>query len=167
MEFKKCTINGVSYGRAYTEAYVGLRKRQGIDVESESRREKEGIKRDREIMIKKLLDLSENSQFYPEDITFVSREFVEDLAGAHGEEQRNCCQHFMLALALCHSVLTEKNKLDPNKLDIKAQSPDEAALVTTARDMGFSFLGKTKTGMIVEIQGVQKEFQNLNILEFN
>ena len=167
MEFKKCTINGVSYGRAYTEALAGLRKRQGVDVESESRREKEGIKRDREIMIKKLLDLSSNSQFYPEDITFVSKEFVEDLAGAHGEEQRNCCQHFMLALALCHSVLTEKNKLDPNKLDLKAQSPDEAALVTTARDMGFSFLGKTKTGMIVEIQGIQKEFQILNILEFN
>ena len=159
--------NGVSYGRAYTEAYVGLRKRQGIDVESESRREKEGIKRDREIMIKKLLDLSENSQFYPEDITFVSREFVEDLAGAHGEEQRNYCQHFMLASALCHSVLTEKNKFDPNKLDLKAHSPDEATLVTTARDMGFSFLGKTKTGMIVEIQSVQKEFQILNILGFN
>lgn len=167
MEFKKCTINGVSYGRAYTEALAGLRKRQGVDVESESRREKEGIKKDRETMIKDLLELSENSQFFPEDITFVSKEFTRDLAGVEGEAQRKCCQHFMLALSLCHSVLTEKSKMDPNKLDLKAQSPDEAALVSTARDMGFSFIGKTKTGMIVEIQGVQKEFQILNILEFN
>ncbi|CCK71241.1 aminophospholipid-translocating P4-type ATPase DNF1 KNAG_0G01830 [Huiozyma naganishii CBS 8797] len=167
MEFKKCTINGVSYGRAYTEALAGLRKRQGVDVESESRHEKEGIARDREIMIKDLMHLSDNSQFYPEDITFVSKEFTDDLKAKNGEVQQKCCQHFMLALALCHSVLVEKNKVDPNRLDIKAQSPDEAALVTTARDMGFSFVGSTKQGMIIEIQGVQKEFQILNILEFN
>ena len=54
MEFKKCTINGVSYGRAYTEALAGLRKRQGVDVELEGRREKEEITKDREIMIDEL-----------------------------------------------------------------------------------------------------------------
>ncbi|CCF56549.1 hypothetical protein KAFR_0B02510 [Kazachstania africana CBS 2517] len=167
MEFKKCTINGVSYGRAYTEALAGLRKRQGIDVESEGRYEREEISKDRDTMINSLSKTSENSQFYPDDITFVSKEFVQDLNGANGEMQLKSCAHFMLALALCHTVLAEKNKIDPNKLDLKAQSPDEAALVTTARDMGFSYIGKTKTGLIVEIQGVQKEFQILNILEFN
>ena len=29
MEFKKCTINGVPYGEAYTEAEAGLHRRQG------------------------------------------------------------------------------------------------------------------------------------------
>lgn len=33
--------------------------------------------------------------------------------------------------------------------------------------MGFAFAGKTKKGLIVEVQGVKKEFQILNILEFN
>ncbi|CCD24270.1 aminophospholipid-translocating P4-type ATPase DNF1 NDAI_0C06110 [Naumovozyma dairenensis CBS 421] len=167
MEFKKCTINGISYGRAYTEALAGLRKRQGIDVEAEGRREREEIAKDRDIMINDLRRLSHNSQFYPDDITFVSKEFVRDLQGASGEMQQKCCEHFMLALALCHSVLVEPNKHDSKKLDLKAQSPDEAALVGTARDVGFSFVGKTKEGLIIELQGSQKEFQILNILEFN
>ncbi|CCD27045.1 aminophospholipid-translocating P4-type ATPase DNF2 NDAI_0J01530 [Naumovozyma dairenensis CBS 421] len=167
MEFKKCTINGVSYGRAYTEALAGLRKRQGVDVDTEARIEKKSITRDREEMIDKLRVLSNNSQFYPDEVTFVSKEFVNDLQGNNGDVQMKCCQHFMLALALCHSVLVESNKTDPNKLELKAQSPDEAALVTTARDMGFSFVGKSKKGLLVEIQGTQKEFEILNVLEFN
>ncbi|CDF88502.1 BN860_11738g1_1 [Zygosaccharomyces bailii CLIB 213] len=167
MEFKKATINGVSYGRAYTEALAGLRKRQGVDTEVEGRREKEEIARDKDTMINELRALSSNSQFNPDDLTFISKEFVRDLQGASGEYQQRCCEHFMLALSLCHSVLVEPSKHDPNKLDLKAQSPDEAALVGTARDVGFSFVGKTKTGLLVEIQGVTKEFRILNILEFN
>ena len=167
MEFKKCTINGVSYGRAYTEALAGLRKRQGVDVESEGRREKEEIAKDRETMIDELRSMSDNTQFCPEDLTFVSKEIVEDLKGSSGDHQQKCCEHFLLALALCHSVLVEPNKDDPKKLDIKAQSPDESALVSTARQLGYSFVGSSKSGLIVEIQGVQKEFQVLNVLEFN
>ena len=45
----------------------------------------------------------------------------------------------MLALALCHSVMTEPDPKQPNKLMLKAQSPDEAALVGTARSLGFNF----------------------------
>ena len=63
--------------------------------------------------------------------------------------------------------IRDRDKNDPNKLELTAQSPDETALVTTARDMGFSFIGKTKQGLLVEVQGIQKEFQILNILEFN
>ncbi|SMN21130.1 similar to Saccharomyces cerevisiae YER166W DNF1 Aminophospholipid translocase (flippase) that localizes primarily to the plasma membrane [Maudiozyma saulgeensis] len=167
MEFKKCTINGVSYGRAYTEALAGLRKRQGIDVEEEGQREREAIRIDREEMIAKLESISENSQFDPELLTFVSKEFANDLDGTSGDTQQKCCSHFMLALALCHTVLVEKNEQDPNKLDLQAQSPDEAALVTTARDVGFSLIDNKKNIIIIEIQGVQKEFEVLNILEFN
>lgn len=167
MEVKKCTINGVSYGRAYTEALAGLRKRQGIDVEEESAREKQGIIEDKEQMITELKELAPNPQLRPENVTFVSKEFVQDLKGASGPEQKKCNENFMLALALCHSVLVEPSKDDPEILDIKAQSPDEAALVGTARDLGFSFIGKTKTGLVVDVQGVKKEYRLLNVLEFN
>lgn len=167
MEFKKCTVNGVSYGRAYTEALAGLRKRQGIDVEEEARIERAAIKEDREVMIDDLQTMCDNSQFYPDEITFVSKNYVKDLQGENGEMQQKCCEHFMLAIALCHTALIERNESEPTKLEIKAQSPDETALVTTARDLGYSFVDKTKTGYIVEVSGVQKEFEILNILEFN
>ncbi|AET40303.1 aminophospholipid-translocating P4-type ATPase DNF1 Ecym_5564 [Eremothecium cymbalariae DBVPG len=167
MEFKKCTINGISYGRAYTEALAGLRKRQGIDVEEESAREHAEIAQDKQEMIDILVRLGKNSQLHPCEVTFVSKELVEDLNGKSGLEQKEANEHFMLALALCHSVVAEQSKSNPERLELKAQSPDESALVGTARDMGFSFVGRTKSGVILEIQGVHKEFEILNVLEFN
>jgi phospholipid-translocating ATPase len=167
MEFKKATINGVSYGRAYTEALAGLRKRQGVDVEEESRREKKDIGEDKEVMLQELYSISQNPYLKPEDVTFISSEFVKDLKGARGADQQEANEHFMLSLALCHSVLAEKDKDDPTRILLKAQSPDEAALVGTARDVGFAYIDRTKKGVIVEVQGVKKEYQILNVLEFN
>lgn len=165
MEFRKCTINGVSYGRAYTEALAGLRKRQGVDVEQESRIEKAAIARDRVAMLEQLRTISEN--VYDDEITFVSKQLVADLKGASGHIQKECNEAFVLALALCHSVLTEEDPLDPKKAILKAQSPDEAALVGTARSLGFVFAGKTKRGFVLRVQGEKREYQILNTLEFN
>ncbi len=36
MEFKKMTINGTSYGLAYTEAQQGIDKREGKDIVAEN-----------------------------------------------------------------------------------------------------------------------------------
>lgn len=167
MEFKKCTINGISYGRAYTEALAGLRKRQGVDVDEESAREKAAIAEDKELMIQELYSIAPNKRLRPDEVTFISHEFVEDLKGKRGPEQQESNEHFMLALALCHSVLAETDKNDEDRLILKAQSPDEAALVGTASDVGFSYVKRTKKGLVVEVQGVPKEYQVLNVLEFN
>ncbi|KAI5957830.1 DNF1 [Candida theae] len=166
MEFKKCTINGVSYGLAYTEALAGLRKRMGVDVESESAHERALIEKDKVEMIDKLHEISKNTT-YDDEVTFVSSKFIDDLRGFSGQLQQQCDHHFMLALALCHSVLTEQSEKNPHKLVLKAQSPDEAALVGTARSLGFNFKGTTKKGFLVDEHGVTKEYQILNTLEFN
>lgn len=167
MEFKKCTINGVSYGRAYTEALAGLRKRQGIDVDEEAARERELIVQDKIQMIAELNKISPGNAVYNDEVSFVSSDFIHDLNGARGEGQREANSHFMMALALCHSVLVEDDPKNPGKMLIKAQSPDEAALVGTARSLGYNFIASTKKGVIVDKQGVAKEHQILNTLEFN
>lgn len=165
MEFRKCTINGVSYGRAYTEALAGLRKRQGFDVEAESRVEKAAIALDKEAMLATLRGISKN--IYDDELTFVSKDLAKDLTGLSGRVQKEKNEQFWLNLALCHSVLTEDNPVDSDRLVLKAQSPDEAALVGTARSLGFSFSGKTKRGYILRVQGEKREYQVLNTLEFN
>lgn len=53
------------------------------------------------------------------------------------------------------------------QLVYKAESPDEAALVSAARDMGFSFLSRQGKRLRVDILGTEYEFQLLNVLEFN
>ncbi|VEU19266.1 DEKNAAC100336 [Brettanomyces naardenensis] len=170
MEFKKCTINGKIYGRAYTEAYADIRRRQGIDVEEESAREKREIAEDKVDMMGILQDLNRkdvDENELDKDLTFVSKTYAQDLRGSNGSVQKEAAENFALALALCHSVLTEKSETEPYKLEFRAQSPDEAALVSTARDVGFSFIDRTKTGIILDVQGLEREYQILNMLEFN
>ncbi|CAG8650823.1 4747_t:CDS:10 [Gigaspora margarita] len=52
-------------------------------------------------------------------------------------------------------------------LDYKAESPDEAALVSAAKNIGFSFLDRTLESMTIDIFGQEYVFDILNVLAFN
>ncbi|KAK0196473.1 phospholipid-translocating ATPase [Armillaria mellea] len=75
---------------------------------------------------------------------------------------------FFSVLALCHTVLTS---VDPEtgRIEYKAQSPDEAALVQSAADMGYVFLGRDKETLSMRSPGSDEpeRYELLNILEFN
>ncbi|KAK2743702.1 hypothetical protein FQN55_007105 [Onygenales sp. PD_40] len=167
MEFKKCTINGVAYGEAYTEAQAGMQRREGINVEEVSKKAQEDIARSRVQMLQQLRSIHDNPYLHDDDLTFVSSDFVSDLAGSAGGEQKAANEHFMLALALCHTVITERTPGDPPKIDFKAQSPDEAALVATARDCGFTVLGRSGDDIRLNVMGEERLYTVLNTLEFN
>ncbi len=64
---------------------------------------------------------------------------LDPMSAAHARNLNG----FFTVLALCHTVLTS---IDPQtgKLEYKAQSPDEAALVQAAADVGFMFRGREK-----------------------
>ena len=165
MEFKKCTINGVSYGEAYTEAEAGMQRRQGVDVEVEGAKIRTHIAEARVEMLKELRALHNNPYLNDDELTFVSPDFVADLKG--NEEQHVANEHFMLALALCHTVITERTPGDPPRIEFKAQSPDEAALVATARDCGFTILGRSNDDIHINVLGDTRTYRVLNTLEFN
>jgi phospholipid-translocating ATPase len=167
MEFKKATINGVPYGEAYTEAQAGMQKRQGIDVEKESARAREEIAQARAKMLVEIRKLHDNPYLHDAELTFIAPDFVTDLAGATGKEQQQANAEFMLALALCHTVISETIPGDPPRIEFKAQSPDEAALVATARDVGYTVLGNSPDGIRLNIMGDERTFKVLNTLEFN
>ncbi|AEO65121.1 uncharacterized protein THITE_2153879 [Thermothielavioides terrestris NRRL 8126] len=167
MEFKKATINGQPYGEAYTEAQAGMNKRMGIDVEQEAAAIRAEIANAKVRAIRGLRQLHDNPYLHDEDLTFIAPDFVDDLAGKNGPEQQQANEHFMLALALCHTVIPEKQPGDPPKMIFKAQSPDEAALVATARDMGFTVLGSSSDGIDVNVMGTDRHFPVLNTIEFN
>lgn len=167
MELKKCTINGVPYGEAYTEAQAGMQKRNGINVEQEGARIHEQIARDRVRMLRDLRKIHDNPYLRDEDLTLIAPDFVADLNGDSGEDQKQANEHFMIALALCHTVITERTAGDPPKIEFKAQSPDEAALVATARDCGFTVLGRSNDDIHLNILGEDRTYKVLNTLEFN
>ncbi len=167
MEFKKCSVNGIAYGEAYTEALAGMQRRQGIDTEAEGAKAHKQIALDRVKMLQDLRTLHDNPYLHDDELTFVAPDFVNDLAGQSGPEQKLQNEHFMMALALCHTVITERTPGNPPRIEFKAQSPDEAALVATARDCGFTVLGRSNDGIILNIMGEEREYTVLNTLEFN
>jgi len=167
MEFKKCTVNGISYGEAYTEAQAGMRRRQGINVEEEATRVHAEIAEFRIEMLQQLRKTYDNPYLHDDELTFIAPDFVADLNGRSGEPQRRANEAFMVALALCHTVITETTPGDPPKIEFKAQSPDEAALVATARDCGFTVLGRTNDDLHVNVLGEDQTYRILNTLEFN
>ncbi|EPE08133.1 phospholipid-transporting atpase 1 [Ophiostoma piceae UAMH 11346] len=175
MEFKKATINGVAYGEAYTEALAGMRKRLGFDVVKEAREANEQIAADKVKTLEGLRRIHDNQYLHDDEMTFIAPDFVDHLAGIptdneeieNLEEQQASNERFMLALALCHTVLSEIVPGDPPRLIFKAQSPDEAALVATARDMGFTVLGNTDKGINLNVMGQDRHYDVLTTIEFN
>ena len=167
MEFKKCTINGLAYGEAYTEAEAGMRRRQGVDVEAEADQVRTHIAEARAEMLQTIRKTNDNPYLHDDDLTFIAPDFIHDLNGRNGPEQTKANEDFMIALALCHTVITETTPGDPPRIEFKAQSPDEAALVATARDCGFTVLGRSNEDLHVNVLGDDRTYRILNLLEFN
>ncbi|KAL4805802.1 hypothetical protein BDV18DRAFT_139873 [Aspergillus unguis] len=167
MDFKKCTVNGVAYGEAFTEAQIGIVRREGGDADAEAARARDKIAKDTTRMLGMLREMHDNPYLRDENLTFVSSEYVADMGGRSGTEQKKATEHFMLALAVCHSVITEHTPGDPPQIEFKAQSPDEAALVGTARDCGFTLLGRSNDDLILNVMGEERTYTVLNTLEFN
>uniref|UniRef100_A0AAX7UME4 Phospholipid-transporting ATPase n=1 Tax=Astatotilapia calliptera TaxID=8154 RepID=A0AAX7UME4_ASTCA len=74
-------------------------------------------------------------------------------------------QEFFRLLSLCHTVMPEEKK--EGELNYQAQSPDEGALVTAARNFGFVFLSRTPETITVVEMGKQVIYELLAILDFN
>ena len=74
---------------------------------------------------------------------------------------------YFTVLSPCHTVLASVDTAT-NKIEYKAQSPDEAALVQTAADVGFIFGGRDKDIMKLQTPFSDRveEYELLNVLDF-
>lgn len=167
MEFQKCSVRGVIYGEGVTEAQRGAATREGRadTVAPEELTEKLALLKD--TMVAKLTKLFKNRYMQVDKLTLVSPKLAEDLAD-RSTEQYSHIVAFFRALAVCHSVLADKPEPQeqPYHLEYKAESPDEAALVGAARDVGFPFVGKHKDTIDIEVLGQPERFTHIKTLEF-
>ena len=85
----------------------------------------------------------------------------------HDSEQSRILHGFFAVLGLCHTVLAAEP--EPGVIEYKAQSPDEAALVQSAADVGFIFRGRERDVLRLSTPygDDPDEYQLLNVLEFN
>ncbi|PAV85771.1 hypothetical protein WR25_25080 isoform B [Diploscapter pachys] len=71
---------------------------------------------------------------------------------------------FWRLLSLCHTVMPERDK---GQLVYQAQSPDEAALTSAARNFGYVFRARTPQSITIDAMGKEEVYELLCILDFN
>lgn len=145
MEFRKCSIGGVSYGKGTTEIGLAALRRAG----------------------KPLPEIKpESATSRVPYVNFDGPELFNDLKGGSGSQQKKRIDAFFTHLAVCHTVIPERRE-NSDEVTLSASSPDEQALVAGAGFFGFRFVNRTPGVAHVDVHGTSREFEMLDVLEFN
>ncbi|KAJ1725016.1 phospholipid transporting ATPase, partial [Coemansia biformis] len=148
MEFRQCTIRGKVYGEIVAADDAPGRAAELLRA-----------------MDARVDQFFGNPYRQSETTTFLDTAIYDDL-GSDGTQARAIIEFFTV-LAVCHTVISSTpDPARPDYIEYKAQSPDEAALVSTARDVGFSFLRRNKDRIYCSFLGQAQTYQLLATLEF-
>lgn len=152
MEFIKCSIAGIAYGQGVTEVEKAIIKRNGTVNGANS-----------------VENLNEKKTavkgFNFEDKRVINGNWVH-------EPRPDIIQIFFRLLAICHTAIPEVDE-ETGKILYEAESPDEAAFVISARELGFELYNRTQTSVSLHemdpLSGkrVERLYKLLNVLEFN
>ncbi|OIT29881.1 PREDICTED: putative phospholipid-transporting ATPase 9 [Nicotiana attenuata] len=157
MEFVKCSVAGTAYGRGITEVERAMAKRNGSPL------------------LKIGKDHVEDGAVSPRKSTVKGFNFEDErIMNANWlfEPHSDVIQKFFRLLAVCHTVIPEVDE-GTGKVSYEAESPDEAAFVIAAREIGFEFYKRTQTSVSVHEldlasgQRIERSYKILNVLEFN
>ncbi|KAG7647547.1 putative P-type phospholipid transporter [Arabidopsis thaliana] len=156
MEFIKCSIAGTAYGRGVTEVEMAMDKRKGSALVNQSNGNSTEDAVAAEPAVK---------GFNFRDERIMDGNWVT-------ETHADVIQKFFQLLAVCHTVIPEVDE-DTGKISYEAESPDEAAFVIAARELGFEFFTRTQTTIsvreldLVTGERVERLYRVLNVLEFS
>uniref|UniRef100_A0AC34QT05 Phospholipid-transporting ATPase n=1 Tax=Panagrolaimus sp. JU765 TaxID=591449 RepID=A0AC34QT05_9BILA len=137
MTFNKCSINGRSYGDLINE------RQEYIEINENTPK----------------VDFSFNP-WSEKTFKFYDRTLLDDTKKGVPE-----VKEFWKLLALCHTVMPEQKMAGP--LEYQAQSPDEAALTSAARNFGYVFKSRTPQSITIEVNGKEEIYEVLHLLDFN
>ncbi|CAA2967155.1 phospholipid-transporting ATPase 9 [Olea europaea subsp. europaea] len=133
MEFIKCSVAGTPYGYGVTEVEKAMAKRTGSPL------------------------LVNGEEYFEDHINKNKKSFVkgfnfDDERIMNGnwvnEPRSDVIQKFFRLLAICHTAIPDVDE-DTSKVSYEAESPDEAAFVIAAREVGFEFFKRTQTSVSV------------------
>jgi len=137
MTFNKCSIHGRCYGDILDD------QGEQLGLNEHSRR----------------VDFSSNP-YHESAFVWYDQGMLDEVKAGNPDAHT-----FYRLLALCHTVMPEYDS--DGQLQYQAQSPDENALVSAARNFGFVFTGRTSRTITIEALGVSETHELLCILDFN
>jgi phospholipid-translocating ATPase len=134
MEFIKCSIGGVAYGHGVTEVERAMTRRKGLNLSNEDTE-----------------DFENNNHLGPSRPKIKGYNF-DDPRIVNGnwinEKNRDVIEKFFRLLAICHTCIPEVDE-ETGQVMYEAESPDEAAFVIAARELGFEFFQRTQTSVSI------------------
>ncbi|CAH9123163.1 unnamed protein product [Cuscuta epithymum] len=160
MEFVKCSIAGVSYGRVVTEVERAMAKRKGSFQPEHTSTDVD--------------PLEPNSHNFDSGKSIKGFNFQDEriMKGQWAKEPHADTIHkFFNVLAICHTVIPDLKT--PGHISYEAESPDEAAFVVAAKELGFEFFRRTQTTVWLHewdqegSRQIDRSYQVLHLLEFN
>ncbi|XP_041374106.1 phospholipid-transporting ATPase ID-like isoform X1 [Gigantopelta aegis] len=138
MTFNKASVGGKSYGNPVDDA--------GHEIEFIENVPK--------------IDFTLENHYGESSFCFYDTRLLNEIKGGNKDAKR-----LFKILALCHTVMPERK--ENGNLEYQAQSPDEGALVSAARNFGFVFKSRTPNTITIEANGREKIYDLLCILDFN
>lgn len=158
MEFVKCSIAGTAYGRGMTEVERALARRRG-DALPESGDDVQGHDGD-------AVDSGKSIRgFNFRDERIMNGQWVN-------EPHSDIIQKFFRVLAICHTAIPDKDE-ESGEISYEAESPDEAAFVIAAKELGFEFFRARQTSISLREldyetrKKVVRKYERLQVLEFS
>ncbi|KAE9554781.1 hypothetical protein FO519_001978 [Halicephalobus sp. NKZ332] len=137
MTFNKCSINGRSYGDLINE------RQEYVEITDNT----------------PSVDFSFNP-WSEKNFKFYDKSLLDDTKRGIPE-----VKEFWKLLALCHTVMPEQKT--GGALEYQAQSPDEAALTSAARNFGYVFKSRTPQSITIEVNGKEEIYEVLHLLDFD
>jgi phospholipid-transporting ATPase len=131
MDFRKASINGISYGQGITEIGKASWKLQGKAIPPEILQAEEKAK---------LASISH--------VSFYDPKYAPDLA--RNDHHSLKIQQFFRILSLCHDTIPE---IIEGKIKLSASNPDDEALVCAAAYFGFEF--RDRRGKTAQVWNAQ------------
>ncbi|KAL6960593.1 putative phospholipid-transporting ATPase 8 [Sarracenia purpurea var. burkii] len=161
MEFVKCSIAGIAYGRGMTEVEMALVRRKGAGQSQFG---------DTSLDLPGSIDDVGDSGKSIKGFNFGDERIM------NGQWANQPCsdviQKFFRVLAICHTAIPNVNK-ESGEISYEAESPDEAAFVIAAREVGFEFFERTQMSISLHEldydsgQKVDRSYKLLHVLEFS
>ena len=90
---------------------------------------------------------------------------LDHLTGGH--PTASVIREWLTLLAVCHTVVPERDPDAKGRIVYQAASPDEAALVQGVKALGFSFNSRRPDSVQINALGAEEVYQVLNVIEFN
>ncbi|KAF9351663.1 hypothetical protein BGX26_010376 [Mortierella sp. AD094] len=94
-------------------------------------------------------------------------DFKQLNANLRSHPTANVIDEFLTLLAVCHTVIPERQESNPTEIIYQASSPDEGALVSGAAAMGYKFTTRRPRSVNIQVGRHDLEYEILNVCEFN